>query len=153
LKATRVLVGLGLVALSALLGGRGPSAAQPAPSGARTYRVIVHPSNTATAVDRRFLAQAFLKKITQWPDGETIRPVDLQRDSSIRGQFTDDILARSTAAVRSYWQQMIFAGRGVPPPELGSDDEVVRFVLRQPGSVGYVSASADLRGAHLLGVN
>jgi hypothetical protein len=55
-------------------------------------------------------------------------------------------------AVKSYWQQVIFSGRGVPPPELESDEAVIRYVLRFPGAVGYVSGTADVRGVKVLAV-
>ena len=59
---------------------------------------------------------------------------------------------RSVAAVKSYWQQMVFSGRGVPPPELDTEAQVVSFVLRNPGSVGYVSVGTSLHGARTLAV-
>lgn len=125
-----------------------PFAAAQAPA----YRIIVHPDNPMRSIDRKFLAQAFLKKISQWPGNDAIRPVDLRRDSEVRRRFTEEMLDRSVAAVRSYWQQLIFSGRGVPPPEMESDEEVVRFVLRHPGGIGYVSTGAALGGAKELGV-
>ena len=60
------------------------------------------------------------------------------------------MLSRSLEAVRTYWQQMIFSGRELPPPELRSDEEVVGYVLRRPGAIGDVSAGADLHGAKVL---
>ncbi|HEY4185985.1 MAG TPA: hypothetical protein VGP07_13005 [Polyangia bacterium] len=126
-----------------------PARAQSAP-GASGYRIIVHPANSISSVDRAFVAQAFLKKIQQWPDGEAIQPVDLEQNSAVRRQWSGDMLSRSVAAVKSYWQQMIFSGRNLPPPELGSDKDVVSYVLRKPGGIGYVSAAVELRGAKIL---
>lgn len=116
------------------------------------YRVIVHPSNAATAVDRDFLADAFLKKVSEWPNGRALRPVDLRTDSAVRAAFVSDVLRRSIAAVRSYWQQQIFSGRNVPPPELASDAEVIAFVMKYPGAVGYVSSDAKLDGVKVISV-
>jgi hypothetical protein len=62
------------------------------------------------------------------------------------------VLKRSVAAVRNYWQQRIFSGRGVPPPELDSDEEIVAYVLKHRGAVGYVSGSAELRGTNAIEV-
>ncbi|HVZ72936.1 MAG TPA: hypothetical protein VHJ20_11220 [Polyangia bacterium] len=115
-----------------------------------TYRLIVNPSRGATTVDRAFVAQAFLKKVRRWPDGESIAPVDLDQGSSVRRLWSNDVLSRSVDAVRTYWQQMIFSGRELPPPEMRSDAEVVEYVLRRPGGIGYVSATADLRGAKVV---
>lgn len=114
------------------------------------FRVIVHPSNPVTSVDQRFLADAFLKKVTRWGHDEAIRPVDLHADSPVRRHFSDDALKRSVAAVKNYWQQLVFSGRGIPPPEMDSDEQVVKFVLRNPGAIGYVSGTANVEGAKVV---
>lgn len=110
------------------------------------YQVIVHPANAATTIDRAFLADAFLKKTSRWPDGEAVVPVDQRPDSAVRKAFSADVLKRSVAAVRSYWTQRIFSGRDIPPPELESDAKVVQFVASRPGAVGYVSPGTDTKG-------
>lgn len=63
------------------------------------------------------------------------------------------MIKRSVEAVRSYWQQRIFSGRDVPPPELDTDEEVVRYVLKHDGAVGYVSAGADIDGLKVISVH
>lgn len=124
--------------------------AEPAP--VPSYRVIVHPENREPSLERTFLADAFLKKVTRWRSGAVVRPVDLPVSSPVRRKFTEEVLGRSVAAVRSYWQQLIFAGRDIPPPELESDAAVIAYVLRTPGAVGYVSGSANLGAAKPLAV-
>jgi len=119
---------------------------------AAAYKVIVNPQNPNIQVERRFLLEAFLKKTTHWRHGEPIRPVDLAADSPVRRRFSQEALNRSVAAVKSYWQQSIFAGRDLPPPELDSDEAVVQYVLRYPGAIGYVSGGANLGGARALQV-
>jgi hypothetical protein len=59
---------------------------------------------------------------------------------------------RSAAAIRSYWQQRIFTGRGVPPPELESDAAVLRYVQTHRGGVGYVSEAVPLSGVNVITV-
>jgi ABC-type phosphate transport system substrate-binding protein len=123
-----------------------------APPRAAAYRIICHPSNPDDLPTRQFLEDAFLKRTTRWPSGEKIRPVDLAPSSPVRRQFSDEVLRRPVEAVRSYWQQRIFAGRELPPPEVDDDEEVVKFVLRHPGAVGYVSGGASLGGVKVLTV-
>jgi ABC-type phosphate transport system substrate-binding protein len=116
------------------------------------FVVIVNPSNQASALDQTFVADAFLKKITHWSNDEVIRPADLLPASQVRRRFSEDVLRRSVEAVKGYWQQRIFSGRDVPPPEFGSDEEVVQYVLKYPGAIGYVSANASLGGARVVTV-
>src|SRR5579872_1194003 len=118
-------------ALLAVAGGARPQAASPP-----NYRLIVNPQNAAATVDRKFVADVFLKKVTRWPNGELARPVDLAPEAAARGHFSDEVLHRSVSAVKSYWQQLVFTGRDVPPPELDHDEDVIRYVLRFPGGIG-----------------
>jgi hypothetical protein len=121
------------------------------PAREPTFYVIVNPSVAATTVSRTFLADVFLKKKTRWPNNKAVRPVDLDAKSAARERFSDQVLRRSTNAVRSYWRQVIFSGRGVPPPELDHDREVIAYVGKHEGAVGYVSASAGpLTGVKVL---
>jgi ABC-type phosphate transport system substrate-binding protein len=120
--------------------------------GGTAFHVIVNPDNATSAVERKFLAEAFLKKVTRWPNDELIRPVDQDSSASARHAFSDGVLKRSVAAVKSYWQQMVFSGGGVPPPELDDEGDVVKFVLRNRGAVGYVSGGVNLQGAKIVTV-
>lgn len=127
---------------------RAAAQGRPAPD----VRVIVNPHNSVVSVDRKFLAEAFFKRVTRWGHMEAIRPVDLRPDAPARHAFSEAVLRRSVAAVKTYWQQAVFAGRDVPPPELETEDEVVRFVLRNPGAVGYVSNDTNIGNARVLPV-
>lgn len=126
-----------------------PPALTPQRSG---FMVLVHPSNPVSVVRRSYLVEIFLKKVTRWPTGELIRPADLSRSSPVRRRFCEEVLGRSLAAVRSYWQQQIFSGRDTPPPEFDSDAAAVSFVLSHPGAIAYIDSDVDLRGAKVVTV-
>lgn len=119
---------------------------------ATPFVVIVNPKNPIQNVDRGFLANAFLKKIKHWPDDGAIQPVDLKPNSHTRREFTETILHRSVSGIKSYWQQLIFSGRDVPPPELANDDEIIQYVLKQPGAIGYVAGTANASGVKKITV-
>jgi ABC-type phosphate transport system substrate-binding protein len=137
-RLRRLLLCLTLVALAA--------SGEPAPG----FKVVVHPDNPLSALDKKSVAEMFLKKLTRWPGGELVRPVDLATENPTRQGFSREVLDRSVPAVKNYWQQLIFSGRDVPPPELESDEAVVKFVLKRPGAIGYVSAGADVSTVKVL---
>jgi ABC-type phosphate transport system substrate-binding protein len=116
------------------------------------FQIIVHPDNPISSLDRKFLADVFLKKKTRWSDDSVIRPVDLTPKSAARRRFSEEILRRSVDAVRSYWRQVIYSGRGVPPPELDTDTDIVSFVRQNKKAIGYVSGGADTDGVKVLQV-
>ncbi len=139
----------GLAALAAVI-----ALASPAPRAATTaaYRVIVNASNPASAADRRFITDVFLKKVTRWSTGDATKPVDQGPDTVVRQRFSEDVLGRSVSAVKSYWAQVLFSGRDLPPPELDNEDDVVRFVAKHVGAVGYVSAAAAVDRVKVLNI-
>lgn len=114
------------------------------------FVVIVHSRMNQTSLERDIVAVAFLKKQTRWDDGTLIEPVDLESSSTTREVFSHAVLKRSVSAVRSYWQQRIFSGRGVPPPEVKSDQAAVRYVATHAGGIGYVSKKAELKGVRAI---
>jgi len=115
-------------------------------------RVIVHAKNPAAKLDKQFVADAFLKKRTRWGNDSAIQVVDLGVKTAARATFSRAMLGRTVDAVRRYWAQLVFSGRGVPPPELGTEADVVAYVAAHPGAIGYVSSGADLVGVKTVEV-
>jgi ABC-type phosphate transport system substrate-binding protein len=124
-------------------------AASQAPDG---YQIIAHEKNPANTASREFLADVFLKRASRWESSQNALPVDQRMDSRVRKTFSLGVLKRPVTAVRSYWTQRIFSGRDVPPPELGSDEAVGRFVASHPGAVGYISSGPTPAGTKRLEV-
>jgi ABC-type phosphate transport system substrate-binding protein len=108
------------------------------------YKVVVHAENAVSSMSKPDVAKLFLKKVTSWPGGEAVAPVDLPGESSVRKAFCHGVLGKDLLAVESYWQQAIFSGRAVPPPEKPSDAQVLAYVREHPNAIGYVSGEADL---------
>jgi ABC-type phosphate transport system substrate-binding protein len=107
------------------------------------FVVVVHRDNPVTSVDRDFLRDAFLKKATDWSHGEAIRPVDLASRFEVREIFTREVLRKTSAQLRSYWNQQIFSGKGTPPVEADSIAEMLEYVASNPGAVGYLPVGAS----------
>ena len=80
-----------------------------------------------------------------------MEPVDNGQEGALREQFSLWIHRRSLAPILVFWNRQIFSARGVPPPELASDDQVLDFVGQRLGAIGYVSNRARL-GANVRGL-
>lgn len=112
------------------------------------FTLVVSPENDVSSLSRKDVARMFLKRTRSWPDGSAVIPVDQSSRATVRVVFTKDVLEaeglEKMSAVESFWQKQIFSGRGSPPPIKGSDDEVVAFVAKTPGAIGYVSEGTEL---------
>lgn len=128
-------------------------AAQSGSTAQQDYRIIVHPDHKIDSVSKGKVSQLLLKKVSRWDDGTPVEPVDLESKSPVREVVSRDVHGRSVSSIKSYWQRQIFSGREVPPPELADEKQVIDFVSRTPGSIGYVSASANLSNVKELAVS
>ncbi len=114
------------------------------------FKIVVHPDNPVQSMSIDEVAAMMLKTTTSWAGGTAIVPVDQVDTAPVRQAFSRTILRRKTMAVRSYWRQRLFAGVSVPPPELDSDAEVLAYVRRHRGAIGYVSENAPTTGARVV---
>ena len=121
--------------LGALLGSPAAVPADERPS----FHVIVNAANPVAALSRIQVSRLLLKKVTGWENGKAVEPADLAEAAPAREALSQAVHGRGTAAVKSYWQQRIFSGADVPPPEFSSDADVVAYVKARRGAIGYVS--------------
>jgi ABC-type phosphate transport system substrate-binding protein len=116
------------------------------------FRVVINSSNSTSSMSKAEVKRLLLKKTTKWDDGEKAKPVDQGRTSEARALFSKKILGKTVRQVTSYWQQKVFSGRAVPPPQMKSDREVLDYVKANRGAIGYVSRKAPLKGVKVLRV-
>lgn len=119
------------------------------------YKVIVNPHNDIAVIDREFLRDAYLKKQTEWPQGRhggAIRPISLSRKFAAHDQFARGVIQKTPAQLKTYWNQQIFSGKGIPPPEADTPEDVISYVLANPGAIGYLPANVPPGDAKLIEV-
>jgi ABC-type phosphate transport system substrate-binding protein len=126
-----------LLLLGLLLPAGGPLVAGDA------FEVIVNAANPSAVLPAPEVSRMFLHKALQWPNGLRVVPIDQPEDSPARDAFSRAVHGKSAAAVKAYWQRMIFSGRDVPPPERASA-EVLSLVRSDLGAIGYVLPGTPL---------
>lgn len=117
-----------------------------------SYKVVVNPSNPVTSLTKEELARIFLKKSTRFPDGRPASPVDLPVNSSIRESFSKSVLGKPASAVDAYWQQQIFSGRDIPPPQR-TEGAAIGYVRSNENGIAYVSAGVNTAGLKVINVS
>jgi ABC-type phosphate transport system substrate-binding protein len=110
----------------------------------RAFHVIVNRANPVNTLTRDEVSSIFMKRTRQWKTGADILPVDQRSTSDQRESFSRTIHDKSVQYVIRYWQRVIFSGRGIPPRELQSDEDVLDLVSTHEGAIGYVSAGVPL---------
>ena len=136
--------GLACLALGVTAQAQGKATQEKAAATDRGYKVVIHTKNPTVEMVAKDVAKLFLRKIKRWDHGELVLPVDLRDDHPARSAFTAGVHNKSVSAIQSYWQRMIFSGRGEPPQELENEALVLAYVKANPAAIGYVSGDTAL---------
>lgn len=142
-KSVLSILGLALLSL-----GHGAPMAQEQPS----FKVITHPANPVTSLSKTEVSKILLKKVSKWDTGQWVKAVDQGGKGSVREVFTKEIHGRSLSSIKRFWQRQVFSGTDVPPPELANDKEVLEYVRKTEGALGYVSVDAPEDGVKVLDI-
>jgi ABC-type phosphate transport system substrate-binding protein len=111
--------------------------------------IIANPNLSGGAIEQRELQRIYLGKKTLWEDNTSIVPVML-KSGSLHDEFIEGYIDRSVQRFVTYWRQMVFTGKGMPPKSFASESDLIDFVARTPGSVGFVSSSANVSSVKRL---
>ena len=113
---------------------------------ADSFTVIVNSAMTGTNVHRADLAAVFLKKAVRWGDGSPANPVDQSGTTHVRKDFSEAVLHMPVMGVVQYWgKQLVSMANSVRPPTVkASDEEVLAYVAKTSGAVGYISSATAL---------
>ena len=108
-----------------------------------TLSVIVNRSNPVNKLTQSDLEKIFLGKRTFWKGGTIIKRCDLietgeEEDDTARAIFSIAYLHKDLMTLKSYWIKMIFSGRGQPPVSFSRSEDVIDFVSKYPGGIGYI---------------
>ncbi|MDH5547222.1 MAG: phosphate ABC transporter substrate-binding protein [Gammaproteobacteria bacterium] len=103
--------------------------------------VIVHAGSKVDTLSKSEVSRIFLGKLKRFGDVKAV-PVDLRDGSKPRTEFYAQVVGKNAIQLKSYWSTRIFSGKGTPPLELGNSEEVVAWIEKNPGGIGYVDSRA-----------
>ena len=63
-----------------------------------------------------------------------------------------EYLSKTDAALQTYYRSLVFTGKASMPKTVATDADVVAYVAKTKGAVGYVSAGAGTAGVKTLEV-
>ena len=118
-------------------------------AGASDIKVIVNVSVKADSISANDLRAVFLVTRRTLKDGSPIVPV-LNKSGATHEAFVEAYLHRDVDELRTYYQGLVFTGKGSMPRELSSDTEVTAFVASTKGAIGYVDPNFKAEGVKIL---
>lgn len=114
-------------------------------------KIIANPSVGATSVTSDELRGVFLATKSSLSDGSHVEPV-LLKSGAVHDAFLRDYVGKTDSALETYYRSLVFTGKGSMPKAFATDAQVVSYVEKTKGAIGYVSAGASTGGAKVIDV-
>ena len=118
---------------------------------AADVKVIANPSVGASSVSAEELKSVFLITKTSLSDGSHVEPV-LEKGGTAHEAFVKEYLGKNDSALQTYYRSLVFTGKASMPKTVAADADVVAYVAKTKGAIGYVSAGASTAGVKTLDV-
>jgi hypothetical protein len=130
-------------ALIALASGSTPAAG--------SVKIIANMSVKSDSISSDDLKGVYMQEKSSLSDGSSVEPV-LEKDGPTHEAFVKEYLGKSDSALQTYYRSQVFTGKGSMPKSVGTDAEMVAYVAKTKGAIGYVAAGATADGVKTLDV-
>ncbi len=85
------------------------------------------------------IRKIFTGKMFKWSDSLKINVVILRRDSEVHKEFVQTYTGKSPSQFERWWRNMVFTGKGSMPKIFNSEKELLDYIIKTNGAIGYVS--------------
>jgi hypothetical protein len=97
---------------------------------------IVTNSQDISKMDKNTVKRLFLGKINHLNNIQ-VNLVELQ-DTNYKEEFYKTLTSKNTAQLRSYWTRLIFTGKGKPPKQVASQEELTHYMMKSDVIITYI---------------
>ena len=125
-----------------------------APRAEQGLVVAMNAASGVSSLSREQVINIFLGRFRQLPDGTMARPIDQPSGDPAKADFYQRLVNKQLAEIRAYWARLVFSGKTSPPQQAKSADDVVQWLLDEPGAIGYLRSGQlrpELRAVFDLG--
>ncbi len=100
--------------------------------------VIVTANDNVEELVLEDVARIFLGKVTRYPSGEQVVPLDLDPADPSYAEFARKVLNKTPAQLKAYWAKRIFTGKGKPPRSIANSEELRSLVSSDKRYLSYL---------------
>ena len=119
---------------------------------ASDFIIVAHRDTQVSAVSKDDMKGILLGNKTKWDNGTLIKLAILSGGLA-HEKIILEATSKSTDQFDKYWKKQVFTGKGVMPDSFSSDAELIAWVAKTPGAIGYVAVGSVTTGTKELPLN
>lgn len=100
--------------------------------------VVANRGVTTEQLSDRDLLELFSLRQGQWPDGQPVRVLALDKDHNLHQRFCRDLLKLASYRLEWFWSRHLYAGFGSAPQRFDSVEALRTALAATPGAIGYL---------------
>lgn len=114
--------------------------------------IIANPSVDTNTLTKKEIKRIFLGRRVKWNDTLQIEIVVL-KDPPVYKEFTKKITKKSVSQFTNWWRKLMFTGKANLPKEFETENELLDYIAKTKGAIGYVSSATALEGVKKLEIS
>ncbi len=103
--------------------------------------IVANKDVKETELTKKDIQTIFLGKKAKWGDKSKIVIVT-QGKGKTHVSFLKNLVSKTSAQFANYWKKLVFTGKGKMPKSFKTEKDLLTFVAKTKGAVGYVSSTA-----------
>jgi ABC-type phosphate transport system substrate-binding protein len=100
--------------------------------------VVVNARSGVERLSHDDAVNIFMGRYRQLPSGIAAQPIDQPEAQPERARFYRLLVNKDLTEINAYWARLVFSGKTSPPRQARSQAEILDWLARQPGAIGYI---------------
>ena len=114
--------------------------------------VIANVKGAPASLTMKELKSIFQGEKQRWNDGTKISIAFMKSSTPVGNATASKVLKMSGDQLNKFWLALVFQGKAKAPVFFGSSNEVESFVSQNPGAIGVVDASYQLKDSRVISI-
>ena len=116
------------------------------------YIVVINGEVGVDSIAAGDFESVLLGNKKKWDDGTKVY-IAVLKEGDVTESFLKTHARKTPDQFKTYWKKLVFTGKGIEPKSLGSEEELVAYVAKTKGAVGYISAGTAHDSVKELTIN
>ncbi len=105
--------------------------------------IISNKNIPETLLNKEDIKDIYLGKKISWSNNESIYLGEIE-DVELRQIFTREYLDKTFTQYINHWRQLVFTGKGNPPYSFKTEADLIQWISKTNGAIGYISSMRSL---------